>query len=138
MLNSIVIMGRLVRDPEMRKTGSDVAVCSFTVAVDRDYQKDEKITDFIDCVAWRSTAEFISRYFSKGRMIVVQGSLQSRKWQDKDGNNRVSWEVQADKAFFGDSKPSGQTVTAEPPKADIGIEASDTEFTPVKTEDLLF
>ena len=109
MLNRIIIMGRLTRDPELRRTQSGLAVCTFTVAVDRDYQpKDgsEKQADFIDVVAWRQTAEFVSKYFSKGRMIVVEGSLQSRKWQDKNGQNRVSWEIQADNLYFGDSKPS--------------------------------
>ena len=107
MLNHITIMGRLVKDPELRRTQSGVAVCSFTVAVDRDFQSREaaeKQTDFIDVVAWRQTAEFVSKYFTKGRMIVVDGSLQSRKWQDKTGQNRVSWEVLANNIYFGDSK----------------------------------
>ena len=107
MLNHIVIMGRLTRDPELRRTQSGIAVTTISVAVDRDYQSrdsQEKQTDFIDVVAWRSTAEFVSKYFTKGRMIVVEGSLQSRKWQDKNGQNRVSWEVQANNVYFGDSK----------------------------------
>ena len=107
MLNSIVLMGRLVADPELRSTTSGVAVCSFTVAVDRDFSGRngaEKQTDFIDVVAWRQTAEFVSRYFAKGRMIVVQGSLQSSKYQDRDGNNRTRWEVQANNVYFGDSR----------------------------------
>lgn len=111
MLNRIIIMGRLTRDPELRRTQSGVAVTTVTVAVDRDYQSrdsQEKQTDFIDCVAWRGTAEFISKYFAKGRMIVVEGSLQSRKWQDKNGQNRVSWEIQADNVYFGDSKRDAQ------------------------------
>lgn len=110
MLNHITVMGRLTKDPELRYTQSGTAVCSFTVAVDRDYQsKDsgEKQTDFIDCVAWRTTGEFVSKYFSKGRMTVVDGSLQSRKWQDKNGNNRVSWEINVNSAYFGDSKKDG-------------------------------
>ena len=110
MLNHITIMGRLVKDPELRRTQSGVAVCSFTVAVDRDFQSREaaeKQTDFIDVVAWRQTAEFVSKYFTKGRMIVVDGSLQSRKWQDKTGQNRVSWEVLANNIYFGDSKRDG-------------------------------
>ena len=110
MLNRITIMGRLVRDPELRRTQSGTAVCSFTVAVDRDFQsKDgaEKQTDFIDVVAWRQTGEFVSKYFAKGRMIVVSGSLQSRKWQDRNGQNRISWEVIADNVYFGDSKRDG-------------------------------
>ena len=107
MLNHIVIMGRLTRDPELRRTGSGIAVASFTVAVDRDYSgKDsgEKETDFIDCVAWRQTGEFVSKYFTKGRMIVVDGRLQIRGWTDKDGNKRRTAEVVADNCYFGDSK----------------------------------
>ena len=112
MLNHITIMGRLVKDPELRRTQSGVAVCSFTVAVDRDFQSREaaeKQTDFIDVVAWRQTAEFVSKYFTKGRMIVVDGSLQSRKWQDKTGQNRVSWEVLANNIYFGGSKRDGMS-----------------------------
>ena len=111
MLNHIVIMGRLTRDPELRRTQNGTAVTTITVAVDRDYQSrdsQERQTDFIDVVAWRSTAEFISKYFSKGRMIVVEGSLQSRKWQDKLGQNRVSWEIQANNVYFGEAKRDGQ------------------------------
>ena len=98
MLNHITIMGRLTRDPELRHTQSNTPVASFTVAVDRDFSgRDggEKQTDFIDCVAWRQTGEFVSKYFRKGSMIVVSGRLQSRKWQDRDGNNRTNWEVVA-------------------------------------------
>ena len=110
MLNTITIMGRLTRDPELRRTGSGIAVASFTLAVDRDYSgKDssEKETDFIDCVAWRNTGEFVSKYFSKGRMAVVTGRLQIRPWTDKDGNKRRSAEVIADSVYFGDSKKDG-------------------------------
>ena len=107
MLNHITIMGRLVRDPELRRTGSGIAVASFTVAVDRDFggrDGGEKETDFIDCVAWRQTGEFVSKYFTKGRMIVVSGRLQIRSWTDKDGNKRRTAEVVADNVYFGDSK----------------------------------
>ena len=107
MLNHIVIMGRLTRDPELRRTGSGVAVASFSVAVDRDFggrDGGEKETDFIDCVAWRQTGEFVSKYFTKGRMIVVSGRLQIRSWTDKDGNKRRTAEVVADNVYFGDSK----------------------------------
>ena len=107
MLNQIVIMGRLTRDPELRRTGSGIAVTSFTLAVDRDFgPKDggEKETDFIDCVAWRQTGEFVSKYFTKGRMAVVTGRLQIRGWTDKDGNKRRTAEVIADSVYFGDSK----------------------------------
>jgi len=106
VLNHIVLMGRLTRDPELRRTGSGVAVASFTLAVDRDYaaQGAEKETDFVDIVAWRNTAEFVSKYFAKGRMAVVTGRLQIRNWQDKEGNKRRSAEVVADNVYFGDSK----------------------------------
>ena len=106
MLNHIVIMGRLVRDPELRRTGTGVAVASFSLAVDRDFGKNEngeKETDFIDCVAWRQTGEFVSKYFTKGRMAVVSGRLQIRSWTDKDGNKRRTAEVVADNVYFGDS-----------------------------------
>ena len=107
MLNHIVIMGRLTRDPELRRTGSGLPVASFSVAVDRDFGKNEngeKETDFIDCVAWRNTAEYVSKYFTKGRMIVVSGRLQIRSWTDKDGNKRRTAEVVADNVYFGDSR----------------------------------
>ena len=106
MLNKIIIMGRLTRDPELRRTASSTAVTGFTLAVDRDFksQNGEKSTDFIDVVAWRNTAEFLSKYFTKGRMAIVEGRLQIRPWTDKDGNNRRSAEVVADNIYFGDSK----------------------------------
>ena len=111
MLNHITIMGRLTRDPELRRTGSGIAVTSFTLAVDRDFggrDGGEKETDFIDCVAWRQTGEFVSKYFTKGRMAVVSGRLQIRNWTDKDGNKRRSAEVVADNVYFGDSKRDGE------------------------------
>ena len=107
MLNHIVIMGRLTRDPELRYTQTQPPVASFSVAVDRDYnsrESGEKQTDFIDCVAWRSTAEFISKYFQKGSMAVVSGRLQIRDWTDKEGNRRRSAEVIVDNMYFGESK----------------------------------
>ena len=110
MLNHITLMGRLVRDPELRRTGTGIAVASFRIAVDRDYApKDggERKADFIDCVAWRQTGEFISKYFTKGRMIVVDGRLEMRDWTDKEGNKRTSAEVIVDNAYFGDSKRDG-------------------------------
>ena len=109
MLNKIFIMGRLTRDPELRRTQSGTPVTSFSLAVDRDYksQSGEKETDFIDVVAWRSTAEFVSRFFTKGRMAVVSGRLQMRNWTDKEGNKRTSAEVVADNVYFGDSKRDG-------------------------------
>ena len=112
MLNHIVIMGRLTRDPELRSTQSGVSVTSFTVAVDRDFggrDGGERQTDFIDCVAWRQTGEFVSKYFHKGSMIVVSGRLQSRKWQDRDGNNRTNWEVIADNVYFGESRRDSES-----------------------------
>lgn len=109
MLNRIIIMGRLTRDPELRRTQSGAAVTGITLAVDRDFksQSGEKETDFISVVAWRNTAEFVSKYFTKGRMAVVEGRLQSRNWQDKDGNGHTAWEVIADSVYFGDSKKEG-------------------------------
>ena len=104
-------MGRLTRDPELRRTGSGIAVASFTVAVDRDFggrDGGERETDFIDCVAWRQTGEFVSKYFTKGSMIVVSGRLQIRNWNDKDGNKRRSAEVVADNVYFGESKRSSE------------------------------
>ncbi len=107
MLNHIVIMGRLTREPELRTTQSGVNVASFSVAVDRDFggrDGGERQTDFFDVSAWRQTGEFVSKYFQKGRMIVVSGRMQSRKYQDREGNNRTAWEIQADNVYFGDSK----------------------------------
>ena len=115
MLNHITIMGRLTRDPELRRTGSGIAVASFTLAVDRDFGgKDggERETDFIDCVAWRQTGEFVSKYFTKGRMAVVSGRLQIRNWNDKEGNKRRTAEVVADNVYFGDSKRDDQGSAA--------------------------
>lgn len=109
MLNKIILMGRLTRDPELRRTQTGTAVASFSLAVDRDYKAKgaEKETDFIDIVAWRNTAEFVSKYFSKGRMAVVEGRLQVRSYTDKEGNNRRVAEVVADNIYFGDSKKDG-------------------------------
>ena len=108
MLNKIVVMGRLTRDPELRRTQNGTAVVSFSVACDRDFksQSGEKETDFIDVVAWRTTAEFVSKYFTKGRMAVVFGRLQLRDWTDRDGNKRRAAEIVADSVYFGDSKPA--------------------------------
>jgi len=112
MLNHITIMGRLTRDPELRRTGSGIAVASFTLAVDRDFAPrdgGERETDFIDCVAWRQTGEFVSKYFTKGRMAVVSGRLQIRSWTDKDGNKRRTAEIVADNVYFGDSRRDGES-----------------------------
>ena len=125
MLNHITIMGRLTRDPELRRTGSGIAVASFTVAVDRDFggrDGGERETDFIDCVAWRQTGEFVSKYFTKGSMIVVSGRLQIRNWNDKDGNKRRTAEVVADNCYFGESKRSsdGGNTYAAPAASGFG------------------
>ena len=113
MLNRIILMGRLTRDPELRRTSSGTAVTSFSLAVDRDFksQSGEKETDFIDIVAWRNTAEFVSKYFTKGRMAVVEGRLQIRDWTDKDGGKRRSAEVVAEHVYFGDSKQRSESDT---------------------------
>ena len=112
MLNHIVIMGRLTRDPELRRTGSGIAVASFPLAVDRDFAPrdgGERETDFIDCVAWRQPGEFVSKYFTKGSMAVVSGRLQIRSWTDKDGNKRRTAEVVADNVYFGESRRSSES-----------------------------
>lgn len=128
MLNKIFLMGRLTRDPELRHTQSGTAVASFSLAVDRDYksQAGEKETDFIDIVAWRSTAEFVSKYFAKGRMAVVEGRLQIRDWTDKEGGRRRSAEVVADNIYFGDSKR---------PVSDSNTPAQSGEFTELPDEE---
>ena len=109
MLNKVIIMGRLVKDPELRRTQSGTAVTSFRIAVDRDFKSQDgtKQADFFDVVAWRSTAEFVSKYFAKGRMAVVEGRLQTRDWTDREGGKRVATEIVADNIYFGDSKRDG-------------------------------
>lgn len=129
MLNHITIMGRLSKDPELRRTNSGTAVVSFSIACDRDYSgKDggEKKVDWIECVAWRNTAEFISKYFSKGRMIVVDGRLEIRDYTDKDGNKRRTAEINVTNAYFGDSKKDG---------AESQQGAYDSNYAPVGTPD---
>lgn len=115
MLNCVAIMGRLVADPELKTTGSGVSVCSFTVAVDRNFVRsgEERQTDFIDIVAWRNNAEFISRYFHKGSMIAIEGTLQSRNYEDKNGNKRKSTEVVVNNVSFCGSKSESGTGTRE-------------------------
>ena len=117
MLNHISIMGRLTRDPELRKTPNGTSVASFTLAVDRDFaaQGAEKETDFIDCVAWKGTADFVSGYFFKGSMAVVDGRLQLRDWKDKDGNKRRSTEVVANRVYFGEGKRNTEPQNQENP-----------------------
>ena len=109
MLNKVSIMGRLVRDPELRRTQSGIAVTTMRIAVDRDYKGPDgaKQADFFDVVAWRGTAEFVSRYFAKGRMMIVDGRLQTREWTDRDNNRRTSIEIVADNIYFGDSRRDG-------------------------------
>lgn len=119
MLNRIIIMGRLTAAPELKTTQSGLSVVSFTVACERDFGSGEKQTDFIDCTAWRGTAEFVAKYFRKGSMIVVSGRLQSRKWEDRDGNKRTSWEIQADSVYFGESKRDEASSPAEG-RRDVG------------------
>ena len=140
MLNKIFIMGRLTRDPELRTTNSGTSVASFSLAVDRNYKgaDGEKETDFIDCVAWRSTAEFAGKYFTKGRMAVVEGRLQIRPWTDKEGNNRRSAEVIVDNMYFGDSKRDGDTGGARPASGPVNVSANDWQEVDEDEGDLPF
>lgn len=136
MLNHITIMGRLVRDPELRRTGSGTAVASFCVAVDRDFApKDggERKADFINCVAWRNTGEFIAKHFTKGRMIVVDGRLEMREWTDKEGNKRTSAEINVANAYFGDNKRDGDNAPAASNYGGYAAPAND--FAPVADDD---
>lgn len=121
-LNRITIMGRMTKDPELRRTNSGKAVTSFTLAVDRDFEKGK--TDFIECVAWGNTAEFVAKYFAKGRMAVASGRLQLRDWTDKDGNKRKTAEVVTDNVYFGDSK----TSNTEQRFAEVEDDDSDLPF----------
>ena len=135
MLNHITIMGRLTRDPEIRRTPNGISVTSFTLAVDRDFSSPdgERATDFIDCVAWRGTADFVGKYFIKGKMAVVSGRLQMRDWTDRDGGKRRSAEVIADNVYFGDSvkKEEAGAKPAEIPVTDKPAEG----FAPVEEDD---
>lgn len=124
-LNKIIVMGRLCADPELRHTQSNKAVTSFTVAVDRDFEKDK--TDFLDVVCWNNTAEFVSRYFTKGRMAVVVGRLQMRDWTDKEGNKRRNAEVVADNVYFGDSKNGSKADPLDNLKSFDVYEKNDAE-----------
>ena len=151
MLNRIIIMGRLARDPELRHTQSGTPVASFTLAVDRDFKDKntgERTTDWIDVVAWRGTGEFVSKYFARGRMAVVEGRLQIRDWTDKDGNKRRSAEVVADNVYFGDSprrdgddrgsygrSDGGSYSRAPAPAADYGIPSGGDQFAELTDDD---
>ena len=136
MLNKIIIMGRLTRDPELRRTGSGTSVTSFSLACDRDFksQSGDKETDFIEVVAWKNTAEFVSKYFSKGRMAVVEGRLQIRDWTDKDGGKRRSAEVVADNVYFADSKRSESNDNQKENFNALSGRLSD-DFVPISEED---
>ena len=141
MLNKIVIMGRLTRDPELRYTQQNTPVCSYTVAVDRDFiTNGEKKTDFVDCVAWRQGGEFVSKYFAKGSLIVVEGRLESRQWTDRDNNKRVTWEINVDHSYFGGSKretgeSSGSSAQAPESTLSRGYEAAQTKFTDIDPDE---
>ena len=148
MLNRIILMGRLARDPELRHTQTGTPVASFRLAVDRDFKDrttGEKATDWIDVVAWRQTAEFVSRYFTKGRLAVVEGRLQMRDWTDKDGNKRTSAEVVADNVYFGDSKrdaeaggygaPGGYASPAAPANNTYAPPAAGDQFAELSDDD---
>ncbi len=114
MLNKVILIGRFTRDPELRSTPQGTSTCSFSLAVDRNYQSagGERQADFINCVAWRQTAEFISKYFQKGNMVCVEGSIQTRSWKDNEGNNRYATEVVVDRSYFVESKRSAQESSA--------------------------
>lgn len=138
MLNKIFIMGRLTRDPELRRTQNGTAVAGFALAVDRDFKNADgtKETDFIEVVAWRSSAEFVSKYFAKGRMAVVEGRLQIRDWQDKDGNKRRNAEVVADNVYFGDSKKEGDSSGGYKAAGKaVDVEPGEGEFAEVEDEE---
>lgn len=138
MLNHIVCMGRLTRDPELRRTNSGIAVASFRIACDQDYSKDgERKTDFIDCVAWRQTGEFISKNFSKGRMIVVDGRLEMREWTDKDGNKRTTAEIVVNNAYFAGSKPENSGNDSKPGSYNAPVDPN-TDYSVLGVDDSQF
>ena len=144
MLNIAVIMGRLTADPELRTTGTGISVCSFSVAVDRDYSSGgERQTDFINCVAWRQTAEFISRYFHKGSMIAINGSIQQRQYTDKDGNKRNAFEIVVDNANFCGSKAEsgtsgGYSASQQAPASFSNADTGDFQEISMSDDDLPF
>ena len=139
MLNVTVLMGRMVADPEIRHTSSDIAVTSFTIAVDKSYQKSgaERQADFIDIVAWRNTAEFVCKYFRKGQLVAIQGSIQTRIYQDKDGNKRKAFEIVADNVHFSESKKdagSQSDSAAQRPDVEYASESTGS-FEEIPTDD---
>lgn len=128
MLNTITIHGRLTQDVELKQTQSGVSVCNFTVAVERSYSKGkDKITDFFTIVCWRGLADMVAKYFTKGKEILVSGEMQSRKWQDNDGNNRVSWEIQANTVDFCGSKGNANPITTNATQSNLDAAVDDTE-----------
>ena len=139
MLNHITVMGRLTHDPEIRSTQSGVKVCSFTLAVDRDYkQGDEKVCDFIPVTCWRNTAEFVGKFFTKGRMAIVDGSLQTRRYEDKNGNKRTGFDIQAQNVYFGDSKRSDDGGSSYSGGNSSGTDYSAQTFAAASDEGLPF
>lgn len=136
MLNQVILLGRLTKDPIVRKTGSGVSVASFTLAVDRDYQKEE--CDFINCTAWRNTADFVERNFSKGQMMAVRGSLQSSTWVDKGENSRESWEVVVDSVWFGGDKKKSDNAETPYTGKPSRVDASTFEDLPDDSSELPF
>ena len=140
MLNKIVIMGRCTKDPELRTTQSGTSVCTVNVAVDRDYARDgaSDKTDFFTVVAWRQTGEFLSKYFNRGSQIVVVGAMQSRKWEDKNGNKRTEWEINAEHIYFGGSKKDNDNSIFQPPQAKDVSAVDFAELENVDPDDLPF
>lgn len=133
MINAVVLMGRLVREPEIRTTTSGKSVCSFSLAVERDFQREEKTADYFDCVAWGNTAEFVGKYFHKGRMIALQGRLQARTYKNKEGNNRKIVEVVADKVSFTGEKVEAKPTSDEPSRIEEYKPAGETRSPVVLT-----
>ena len=127
MLNRVILMGRLTKDPELKQTPNNVSVSNFSLAVDRNYQsdKDNKQTDFINIVAWRHTAEFVGKYFTKGQLLAVEGSIQTRSYQDKDGNNRTVFEVVADQVYFAEKKQNGENKSQSESSAKDSFQVGD-------------
>ena len=142
MLNNVILMGRLVADPELKTTQSGVSVCSFRIAVDRDFKSrdGDKQTDFLEIITWRQTAEFVSKYFSKGSMIVVEGSIQTRNYEDKNGNKRTATEIVAERVHFGESKNNAQTPGTPPQAKFTASQEAHGDFTEISddSEDLPF
>jgi single-strand DNA-binding protein len=148
MINKVILMGRLTADPEMRQTQSGISVARFSIAVDRRFQRqgEQKQTDFINCVAWRQQAEFVCRYFSKGKMIAIVGSLQQNNWKDKDGNNRTTYEVITEEISFADSKkddsgsnkgfvPQETSTSSEQSPDNFKLNVSENDFTVLNGDD---